>query len=249
MALEGHDLIGIANTGTGKTAAFLIPIITNLIDNPQMTAIVISPTRELAVQINDMARELTRYTNGLKVALLIGGMPTRGQEQVLRSKPRIIVATPGKLAEQLRRRNINPNFVGMVVMDEADRLHDIGFMPQINEIMQYFHRETQILMFSATLPPEIQKLVATYLKNPVKITVGQTSQPISKIKQSVIQTTVAAKNDVLANEINHREGSMIIFVRTKSRADKLARFLFECGHQATRMHGDRTQRQRIKPHR
>ncbi|MBI2605014.1 MAG: DEAD/DEAH box helicase [Deltaproteobacteria bacterium] len=244
VALTNRDLIGCAQTGTGKTAAFGVPMIVNLLKTPRKNALILVPTRELAIQIDEVLASLTKNLPELKVALLIGGMAMGPQIKALWKKPRIIVATPGRLVDHLHRGNVSLSTAEILVLDEADRMLDMGFAPQLNEILRFVPKSRQTLLFSATIPPDIQKLAARYLKDPVRVTIGVVSQPVRKITQSVIQTTAAAKNDALMDELNAREGSVLIFARTKRRTDRVARLLAQCGYKASRIHGDRTQRQR-----
>lgn len=244
VALTNRDLIGCAQTGTGKTAAFCIPIISNLLKAPRKTALILVPTRELAAQISEVLGNLTKYIPNLQPVLLIGGVAINPQIRALWKKPRIVIATPGRLVDHLRRGNISLSTAEILVLDEADRMLDMGFAPQLNEILRFLPKNRQTLLFSATIPPDIQKLAAKYLKEPIRITVGPIAQPVQKIMQSVIQTTTASKNSMLVEELNARKGSVLIFARTKKRTDRVAKFLCESGYKAGRIHGDRSQRQR-----
>jgi superfamily II DNA/RNA helicase len=213
VALEGKDVLGCAQTGTGKTAAFALPLIVGLLKNPKSTALILVPTRELGAQTISVLQQLTRHCPDIRSTLVIGGVSYRPQIAALRAKPRIIVATPGRLMDHMENRTVSLGHVSKVVLDEADRMLDLGFAPQIERILQVLPRERQTLLFSATLPAHIVKLAQKYLKNPVRITVGVVSQAAPKIEQAVIQTTVAAKNDVLHKELLNRSGSVIIFAR------------------------------------
>jgi superfamily II DNA/RNA helicase len=244
VALTQQDLIGCAQTGTGKTAAFCIPMISSLLSAPKKNALILVPTRELAVQIEEVLGNLTQYLPELKPALLIGGMGMKPQIKQLLRKPRVIVATPGRLVDHLRRGNTSLAASEILVLDEADRMLDMGFAPQLSAILRFLPKNRQTLLFSATLPPDIQKLAGQYLKNPTRVTVGAVSQPARKIQQTVVQTTPHGKNATLVDELSSRKGSVLIFARTKKRTDRLARFLSESGYQAGRIHGDRSQKQR-----
>lgn len=244
VALTNRDLIGCAQTGTGKTAAFCIPLITNLLKSPRKNALILVPTRELATQIDEVLENLTRHLPEMKTALLIGGLAMSPQVKALWKKPRIIVATPGRLVDHLRRGNVSLSTAEMLVLDEADRMLDMGFAPQLNEVLRFLPKNRQTLFFSATLPNDILKLAAKYLKDPIRVTVGAVSQPVRKIVQSTVQTTNGNKNNALVDELNARKGSVLIFARTKKRTDRVARYLTECGYKTSRIHGDRSQKQR-----
>lgn len=244
VALTNRDMIGCAQTGTGKTAAFCIPMIVNLIKAPRKNALILVPTRELAVQIEEVLMNLTKGLPEMKAALLIGGLAMNPQIKALWKKPRIVVATPGRLVDHLRRGNISLSTAEILVLDEADRMLDMGFAPQLNEVLRFLPKNRQTLLFSATMPPDILKLAGKYLKDPVRVTVGTVSEPVKKIVQSVVQTTASTKNNTLVEELNARKGSVLIFARTKKRTDRVARFLADCGYKASRIHGDRTQKQR-----
>ena len=244
VALDHRDLIGCAQTGTGKTAAFCIPTVARLLKLPQKTALILVPTRELAAQILEVLKKLTFNCPDIRTALLIGGAPMQSQVRALQRKPRIIVATPGRLVDHLKRGAVSLFSTEILILDEADRMLDMGFAPQLNEILRFLPKTRQTLFFSATMPIDIEKLSTKFLKNPVRVTVGPASQPVQKIQQSIIQTTAAKKNDTLMDELNLRQGSVLIFARTQVRTDRVARYLAEFGHPVTRLHGGRTQGQR-----
>jgi len=245
IALEGRDVIGCAQTGTGKTAAFAIPLIVSLLNNPEKTALILAPTRELAAQIVDMIRQMTQKLPYMKSVLLIGGEAIGPQKYALARKPRIIAATPGRLADHLRQKSVSLSSVAFMVLDEADRMMDMGFAPQLNEIVRHIPKERQTMLFSATLPPDIMKLSTKYLNNPAKINAGMHTKPVGKVVQKVIETTHPKKNDTLMTELDTRQGSVLIFVRTKRQTDRIAKLLFTKGHRVTQIHGDRSQRQRF----
>ena len=244
VALEGGDVIGCAQTGTGKTAAFGVPIIARLLKAPDKTALILAPTRELAEQIEGVLRKLTTHCSEIRLALLIGGASMKPQYGALRKSPRIVVATPGRLLDHLERRTVHLREVGIFVLDEADRMLDMGFAPALNQILKEIPRERQTMLFAATLPANILQLASKCMKNPTRVTVGEVSMPIQKIEQSVIETTTAKKKDVLIRELNSRRGSILVFARTRSRTERLARDLVKAGHDATKTHGGRSQAQR-----
>jgi superfamily II DNA/RNA helicase len=245
VGLTGRDLIGCAQTGTGKTAAFAIPMITRLIADPKKTALILAPTRELAAQIVSVTDQLCRQTR-LKTVLLIGGVPISGQIRDLARHPRIIVATPGRLVDHLQQRTVSLANVGVLVLDEADRMFDMGFQPQLNEILRHVPKDRQTMLFTATLPAEVMALAGKHLKDPVRVDAGPVSKPAELITQQVVRTTHLEKNKTLAHEISSRDGSVLVFARTKARTDRVARMLRNLGHNVERIHGDRTQSQRTK---
>ncbi len=244
MAIDRKDIIACAQTGTGKTAAFCIPIVDRLLKHPKKTALILVPTRELAAQVTEVLKDLTRFAPKIHGAILIGGMSMRPQIDKLRRGVRFVVATPGRLMDHLERRNLDFKSLDILVLDEADRMLDMGFAPQLNKILPYLPKERQTLLFSATLPANIEQLSARYLTHPVRVTVGAVSRPVEKIQQSIVQTTAAEKNGTLIDELHVRKGSVLIFARTKARTDRVARHLQKYGHSVTRLHGDRTQGQR-----
>lgn len=244
LAFTGQDLIGTAQTGTGKTAAFSIPILTKLLADPQATALILAPTRELAVQITHFIRDLIGKMTGVQVTLLIGGVPLKRQVELLKKKPRILVATPGRLLDHLKSRKVSLDNCKILVLDEADRMLDMGFAPQLREIRRFLPKHRQTMLFTATMPSDMMKLSQDYLKNPVKVSAGDNSKPIKKIVQSVIETPQHLKQKVLLEQLQKREGSVLIFLRTKHRTDKLAKFLRNERFRVARIHGDRSQSQR-----
>ena len=245
IALEGKDLIGSAQTGSGKTAAFGLPMVARLIADPTALGLVLAPTRELATQIRAVLQQIAIGAGApCKVALLIGGAAMRSQMDALARKPRIIVATPGRLVDHLERRTVNLSNVKIIVLDEADRMLDLGFAAQLNTIRQQISTERQTLFFSATFPPSIAKLAGNWLTNPQRVSVAGTNAPFSSIKQEVVEVSGDKKGSVLLEQLQTRTGSILIFTATKRGADKISRLLMDNGHRATRLHGNRSQRQR-----
>lgn len=245
MALMGKDILGCAQTGTGKTGAFGIPLVESLISDPTSMALVLAPTRELALQIIEVLRKLAANVAHAQSVLLIGGASMRDQFRQLHRKPRIIVATPGRLMDHLRRKSVSLGKVKTLVLDEADRMLDMGFAPQLQEILEYLPTERQTFLFSATLPGNIKALAKKYLTEPENITIGSISKPVENIKHEIIQTTVKEKNNLLLDQLNARQGSVLIFVKTKHKADQIADYLQDYGFSAGRIHGDRSQSQRL----
>jgi superfamily II DNA/RNA helicase len=243
LALQGKDLIACAQTGTGKTAAFCLPALSHLLESQSSTALILAPTRELVQQIEQHWISLARYC-GIGSVSIIGGASMHAQVRNLAKKPRAIIATPGRLLDHLRRRSINVSSCGILVLDEADRMLDMGFAPQLNEILRYVPQQRQTMLFTATWPVELDKLVQKYLRTPARVTVGKASQAATMVNQSLIATTIRDKNDTLLDEINRRPGSVLVFARTKSRTDRVTRFLSSYGVTVSRIHGGRSQGQR-----
>jgi ATP-dependent RNA helicase RhlE len=244
VALSKQDLIGCAQTGTGKTAAFCIPIALRLIAAPVKTALVLVPTRELAGQIEEVWMALTRFAPQLTATTLIGGMPMPKQIRDLKRYPRLIIATPGRLMDHLHRGTTTLSKTEILVLDEADRMLDMGFAPQLTQILRYLPSVRQTLLFSATMPPEIAQLAHKYLRSPQNITIGSVGRAATLIEQKVIETSAQRKNDTLLDEINKRAGSILIFARTQVRTDRVSRYLASYGLPVNRLHGGRTQGQR-----
>ncbi len=245
-ALEGKDLIGCAQTGTGKTGAFGIPLVLKLIQDPDATALILLPTRELAAQVCAVLQQLTQFLPSLTTIALTGGTSLIPQiNQLFRSRYRIFVATPGRLIDHLRRGSVSLAKTRILVLDEADRMLDMGFAPQLETIMMRVPVERQSLLFSATLPDQIQKMASQFLRNPVRIQVGSASAA-PKIEQQVLEISPRDKNDALLDEINARQGTVLVFTRTKRRTEQVARFLSSYGVSVAQIHGDRTQGQRNK---
>ncbi|MCB0351550.1 MAG: DEAD/DEAH box helicase, partial [Bdellovibrionales bacterium] len=178
VALDGRDLIACAQTGSGKTAAYVIPLIEKLLLDEEACGLVLAPTRELAKQISDVVHELTIFTPSISQAVLIGGTDMERQLKALRRGPRIVIATPGRLTDHLRRRSIALDYAKFLVLDEGDRMLDMGFAPQLDVILKYLPKSRQTLLYTATLPANVKQLAAKYLNHPIHISVGPTSQPV-----------------------------------------------------------------------
>lgn len=243
-ALQGHDLLGSAQTGTGKTAAFGIPLVAHILKNPSCKALVMTPTRELAVQVMQALHQLLGRGSGVPTALLIGGESMPKQFQQLRNNPRVIVGTPGRINDHLMRKSLQLTQADFLVLDETDRMLDMGFSVQIDRILQHMPAQRQTLLFSATMPKAIERLASSYLKNPVRIAVGSISTPAAKIKQDVLHVTESEKFDKLIEQLDTRAGSIIVFVKTKWNADKMAKKLRTERFEAEAIHGDLRQNQR-----
>ncbi len=244
LALTGRDVLGSAQTGTGKTAAFGIPLVTRLINNPSSAALVLTPTRELATQVLKQLTELIGHPTHIRTALLIGGDSMGKQLGQLRAQPRLIVGTPGRINDHLMRRSVNLSKTDFLVLDETDRMLDMGFGVQLEKIVKHMPTDRQTLMFSATMPTNIMKMAAQYLRNPERIAVGSTIAAAPKIKQELIHMPETEKYGKLVNLLEERNGSIIVFVKTKHGADRLAQKLVKHNHSADAIHGDLRQRQR-----
>lgn len=243
--LAGKDLIGCAQTGTGKTAAFSIPLICHLLKNHEQSALILVPTRELAFQIMGVLKKMTAPFAELKTVLLIGGASMGNQIRDLSRRPRVIVGTPGRVIDHLNQKTLFVHKTKFLVLDEADRMLDMGFAQQLREIFRHLSHARQTVLFSATFPSDIEQMTKKYLKNPTYVSVGVASQPVKEVKQSTIQTTASTKNETLLNALRQRNGSVLIFTRTKRRTDRLAFFLREKKLPVDRIHGGLSQSQRM----
>ncbi|RZA14258.1 MAG: DEAD/DEAH box helicase, partial [Proteobacteria bacterium] len=242
--LLGRDVLGCAQTGTGKTGAFGIPLIQFLLTNPDKKALILAPTRELADQINRTLQQMAFFSYDLKIALIIGGASQGQQVRALTQGARIVVATPGRLIDLLGQRKISLGNVGVLVLDEVDRMLDMGFAPQLQQIVPHLPAERQCMLFSATFPPEISKIAESYLRNPVRVKVGETNTAADTIEQKMIQTQQDSKQHLLLKELPSMPGKMIVFVRTQHGTERLAKVVRAAGYRADRLHGGRTQVQR-----
>lgn len=244
LGLEGKDVLGSAQTGTGKTLAYLLPLCTNLLASPENSALVMTPTRELAIQVQDMVTKLLAKKPQFETALLIGGDPMGKQLGQLRRRPQLIIGTPGRINDHLNRGSLNLSRTQFLVLDETDRMLDMGFSEQLETIIEVMHDTRQTLMFSATMPKNIVRIANQYLKDPSRITIGSTTQPVTHIKQDIIHTSHSEKFTHLLRELNEREGSVIVFVKTKMGAEDLKERLCDEHHLADAIHGDLHQRKR-----
>ncbi|MBX9977774.1 MAG: DEAD/DEAH box helicase [Alphaproteobacteria bacterium] len=244
-ALQGLDVLGTAQTGTGKTGAYGIPLVSYLFNNPKGMALVLTPTRELAVQVLQMLDQLMGKNKVSRTALLIGGESMPKQLKQLGARPRLIVGTPGRINDHLTRGSLKLNACQFLVLDETDRMLDMGFGVQLQKIVKFLPPQRQTLMFSATMAPNIIKITESYQrKDVVRVSVGSTTLPMDKIKQENIRTTEAEKYDNLMTQLNKSEGTFIVFSKTKHGSDRLASKLRNSGHNADAIHGDLRQRER-----
>ena len=247
LALSGRDLIGLAQTGTGKTAAFTLPIINQLIGGPhRVRALILAPTRELAVQVEESFRKYGKHSS-LKVVPVYGGVALEPQTKALRKGVDVIVATPGRLLDHIERQNVVFDELEVLVLDEADRMLDMGFAPQINRVVAEIPRYRQTLLFSATMPPEVEALARKYLRKPLVVQVGRRSMAASTVAHAVYPVPRSRKIDLLIELLQEESmDSVLIFTRTKSGADRVVRDLHDGGVQATAMHGDKSQNERTR---
>jgi ATP-dependent RNA helicase RhlE len=242
VGLEGKDLIAIAQTGTGKTLAFGIPMIQRLAQL-KGRGLVLLPTRELALQVEESLRSI-RGSSGLRTAVLIGGTPEGPQRQALRNKPRVVVATPGRLLDFLDQRVLNLSDIQILVLDEADRMLDMGFAPQLNKILQAIPRKRQTMLFSATMPAEIVSLARKHMQLPINIEIAPSGTAAENVSQEVFFIEKQAKTGLLEVLLNDYHGPVLVFTRTKYGARKLTRNVRKMGHSAAEIHSDRSQNQR-----
>lgn len=243
--LEGRDVIGIAQTGTGKTAAFALPMLVRLAGSAGTTGLILAPTRELALQIAETFTTLGARVP-VRVTTVIGGANMRTQTLALRARPTIIVATPGRLLDHLQQKTIDLHSVQTFVMDEADRMLDMGFLPQIRKIIAALPQRRQTLLFSATMPPEIAKLIQHEQHNPVRVSISPTGATAERVSQIIYVVSEMQKPNVLLWLLEQEKGTVLVFTRTKHRADKVARMMQRSGHAVERIHGNRSLAQRLK---
>ncbi|MGI6457693.1 MAG: DEAD/DEAH box helicase [bacterium] len=247
-AMEGCDMIARAQTGTGKTLAFVIPIVERLLARPTrgVRALLLAPTRELAIQIREVVEGLLPGT-GLRSIVIYGGEHILDQVAQLFTGAEIIIATPGRLLDLQGRGKLRFDAAEILVLDEADRMLDMGFMPQIQNIVRCFYSHPQTLLFSATIPDEIKKLSKNILKDPVLVEVGEPDlSPLESISQEILYVTPHEKDQALYELLDHEPGTIIVFVSTKRMAEQLSQRLKYDGYPATRIHGDIEQVDRIK---
>ena len=244
LALAGRDLIGIAQTGTGKTLAFGLPMLQNL--EKAGNGLVIVPTRELALQVEESIKRVSMLLPyGLKTISLIGGEPISGQIRALNQRrPHIVIATPGRLQDHLNQGTISLDGVKLFVLDEADRLLDMGFAPQINKICQSLPKERQTMLFSATMAPEIAKLTTDYLTNPVTVKIASTELSANQIAQELCYVSKEGKTHVLQKLLDSHQGPVLVFSRTKHGAGKLMDKVMAMGHSAAEIHSNKSLGQR-----
>jgi ATP-dependent RNA helicase RhlE len=244
-ALAGSDVVATAPTGTGKTLAFVLPMLEALSKSKAsgVRAVVLSPTRELAIQINET---FVKVASGTKIrsAVVVGGVSESAQLQALRQGTDVIIATPGRLCDFLDRRLVDLTKVRITVLDEADRMLDMGFLPSIKAILGRMPSTRQTMLFSATIESSVAHLISSYVKNPVRVTIGAITRPAEDVNLHLYEVEQDLKLGLLTKLLNDDTGSFLVFARTKHGADRLARKLGTAGVKAARIHGDRTQNQR-----
>ncbi len=245
-ALEGKDLMATAQTGTGKTLAFVVPMIQRLLRAPSsrtVDALVLVPTRELAMQVHEQFEQL-RGRSIRPAALVIGGVGEGRQLDAIRSGARVLVATPGRLEDFIGRRLVDLHHVQMLVLDEADRMLDMGFLPSLRRIVDLLPRQRQTLCFSATLEASVASLVNEYTRHPVRVALGSTLKPVETVELQAFEVDARDKFDALSHLLREEPGRTLVFARTKRGTERLAKHLVRDGFMAAMIHGDRSQSQR-----
>ncbi len=246
IVMSGADLVGTAQTGTGKTAAFVLPILQKLLTNPSQRktrCIIVTPTRELAEQINDVVVQMAKGTN-IRSATIYGGVGMGNQVRALRDGVEILVVCPGRLLDHVQQRNGDFSHVDTLVLDEADRMFDMGFLPPVRRIIALLPPSRQTLLFTATFPREVEELAATVLRNPKRVSVGAT-RAATTVSHALYPVPQHLKTGLLVELIKkHNPFSLLVFTRTKHKADRVATQLTRLGFESTTLHSDRTQNQR-----
>lgn len=242
IAIEGKDLIGIAQTGTGKTLAFGIPMIQR-IGQSHATGLVVLPTRELALQVDEALRKIG-HTVGLKTAVLIGGASMRPQIQAIARRPHIVVGTPGRIIDHLDQKTLSLSGISILVLDEADRMLDMGFLPQIKRILVAVSRERQTMLFSATLSSEIMRVASSHMQLPIRIEVAPPGTTADRVSQEFFVVRKEAKSRLLDKVLAEYKGSALVFTRTKFAAQRVVKSVRDMGHSAAEIHSNRSLNQR-----
>jgi ATP-dependent RNA helicase RhlE len=245
-ALEGRDVLATAQTGTGKTLGYLIPIVEMLLktkDRNAAQALILLPTRELAMQV-EKAFLAIRSSSQQTAALVVGGMAERAQLDAVRRGARLIVATPGRLEDYIKRKLVRLDQVNTLVLDEVDRMLDMGFQPAIARIASMLPAQRQTLCYSATLEGAVKEVARKYLNNPARIEIGSVLKPAENVELRTFEVEPDKKQELLEHLLGAEKGSFLVFVRTKHGADRVARRLTRSGWSATQIHGDRSQAQR-----
>jgi superfamily II DNA/RNA helicase len=243
-ALEHRDILGSAQTGTGKTAAFSIPLLTKIMNHADVHGIIVTPTRELALQVDEQIRAFLSAKSKIRSVVLIGGASIERQVQALGKRPKIVVGTPGRIIDHLERKSLDLSGFNYVVLDETDRMLDMGFSAPIAEIFSHVSKERQTLLFSATLPKNIQKISAQYLQNPVRIEMGQVNSVGDNIVQSTQFVSKDGKFEMLVDALREHDQSAIVFMNSKFATEKMAKRLKSAGITAEAIHGDLRQSKR-----
>jgi ATP-dependent RNA helicase RhlE len=247
LILRGRDIIGLAQTGTGKTAAFTLPIVHRLLGGPRrVRVLVLVPTRELAAQVTENFATYAAFTD-LRVTNVYGGVPIGPQETALRGGVDVVIATPGRLLDHMERRNVSFDDLEVLVLDEADRMLDMGFAPQINRIVAEIPAYRQTLLFSATMPAELEALARSYLRKPVVVQVGRRTEAVSTVTHAVYPVARERKSELLVELLRQDDmDSVLVFTRTNHGADRVVRHVERAGIHAVALHADRSQAQRTQ---
>lgn len=243
VALQGRDALASAKTGSGKTSAYTIPVLNFLLDNEEKTALFVAPTRELAQQIQSVFRELAKDTD-INTALITGGKNMQGQLRKLKTNPRVIIGTPGRLNDHLKRKSLKLDNAAIVVWDETDRMLDLGFAEQIEEIISFLPEQKQTLMLSATFPPRVLKLAEKYLNNPQKVIIGELNNPSDNVTKKNIKIEGNDKLKKLTALLRETKGQILVFVQTQRAAAEITRYLKKNLFDAAALHGGLKQKDR-----
>ena len=243
VAIEGKDIIGIAQTGTGKTLAFGIPMIQRLSGLPGKQGLVIAPTRELALQIEEALQKVGRLL-GLKTAVVIGGTGMGLQIKMLRNNPHIIIATPGRLVDHIMSKNFHLNNIAILVLDEADHMFDMGFAPQIQKILALLPRHRQTMLFSATMPPQILKIATAHMQLPLRFEIAPQGTMAAKVEHELFFVNREQRTALLQKILSEKQGNALVFLRTKYNAKKVCRNLVAANISAAEIHSNRSLSQR-----
>lgn len=242
VAVKGNDVVGIAQTGTGKTLAFSLPMIQQIAKHKK-TGLVILPTRELAIQVDEAIQAIGR-SFGIRTAVIIGGSSMYHQQMALKRNPHVIIGTPGRIIDHLKQKSLDLKTIGVLVLDEADRMLDMGFAPQIKEVLQHVPKERQTLLFSATMPPEIMQIASKYMKTPVRIEVARQGSVATQVEQEMFIVGRNQKDRLLDKLLDEYKGTVLIFSRTKYGAKKICKAIRHMGHTAAEIHSNLSLSQR-----
>jgi len=246
IVLGGKDLVGASQTGTGKTAAFALPLLTNLKEHGKLRVLILEPTRELAAQVETAFRDYSRFSN-IRTTVIFGGVGYGQQLTELKRGTDVLVATPGRLIDHIEQGNVKLDTIQHLVLDEADRMLDMGFMPDVRKIIDLIPRERQTLLFSATMPPEIAKLTEWALRSPEKIEIGGRRSPAETVTHALYPVAATQKFDLLLEILERTHyHSVLIFTRTKVNADRISGRLESAGHTVAVMHSNRSQGERTE---
>ena len=246
IVLGNKDLIGASQTGTGKTAAFALPLLTHLKEHGALRVLILEPTRELAAQVETAFRDYSRFSN-IRTAVIYGGVGYGQQLKDLKDGMDVLVATPGRLIDHIEQGNVKLDSIKHLVLDEADRMLDMGFMPDVRKIIELIPRERQTLLFSATMPPEIARLTEWALREPEKIEIGARRSPAETVTHALYPVAATQKYDLLVELLKKTNfDSVLIFVRTKHAADRIAAQLKNAQHSVAVLHSNRSQNERLE---